>query len=95
MRVATKLKSISGMKGEAFLYRCDPPMLDYDNKVHEYVVVSAAFAAYSGPETYIFPANADGEITDWGEMPGSFQGSYDHNQALRNANYEPKGETDA
>ena len=94
MSTATKLKAISGMKGVAFLYRCEPPMPDYDNKAHEYVVVSAADAMFSGPETYIFPANADGEITDWGEMPGSFRGSLDHNQALRNVDYEPKGETE-
>ena len=54
----------------------------------DHVIVSAVVAMFSGPETYIFPANDKGEITDWGELDGSFKGDLDHAQALRNAGYE-------
>lgn len=54
----------------------------------EYVWVSAAHVVFSGPETYIFPCNAEGEVTNWGELPGSFKGDLDHEEALRGAGYE-------
>ena len=67
-------------------YRLDPPM----EALHEYVVVSAVVAPVTGPETYIFEGDADGNVTDWGELPGSFRGDFDHERALRNAGYEVK-----
>jgi hypothetical protein len=84
-----------GWKGDARLYRVDPPMLthswgdeDASPTEHEHVIVSAVVAMYSGPETYIFPATAEGEAVDMLEMDGSFRGALDHEQALRNAGYE-------
>ncbi len=53
----------------------------------EYVVVSAADVFYSGPETYIFEADAEGEVTNWSELEGSFKGDLDHVQALWEAGY--------
>ena len=41
-----------------------------------------------GSETFIFGANGAGEIIDWGELEGSYQGGSDHALALRNAGYE-------
>jgi hypothetical protein len=81
------------LKGNANLYRVDPPVTyeDYDKDAAattEYVIVSAAVVPYSGPETYIFPANASGEVTDWGELDGSYKGGLDHDEALRGAGYE-------
>ena len=55
---------------------------DKNTKKTKYVIVSAADAMFSGPETYIFPANKDGEIVDWGELNGSYKGGYDHDKAL-------------
>jgi hypothetical protein len=52
-----------------------------------HVVVSAA-TINGRPETYIFEASPDGQILDWTEMGGSFQGGLDHAEALRNAGYE-------
>ena len=69
--------------GEMRLYKLDPPL---DGSV-AYVVVSATVAMFSGPETYIFPADSDGEITDWGELEGSYRGGLDHAEALANAGY--------
>lgn len=84
---ATHMKPVDGMRGDARLYRLDPPLADYDGDVHEFVIVSAVVAD-SGPETYIFPADESGKITDWLEMPGSFKGALDHVAALANAGYE-------
>ena len=63
-------------------YRCTPP---FDG--HEYVVVSAAGMQYR-QETYIFPANKYGHVTDCLELKGSFKGALDHERALLNAGYE-------
>ena len=64
------------------LYECEP-----GGPLPRFVIVSAAsvFGAY---ETYIFEADEAGEVTDWGELDGSFKGGLNHEQALRNAGYE-------
>ena len=76
---------LDGFQGHAALYELDEK-ISYgygDDKAEtKYVVVSAANAMYSGPETYIFPADKSGEIVDWGELDGSYKGGYDHDQAL-------------
>jgi hypothetical protein len=69
--------------GNQKLYKLDPPLDE-----HRFVVVSAAVAPYSGPETYIFPADERGNITDWLELDGSFRGALDHEKALAGAGYE-------
>jgi len=61
---------------------------DLDLSDSGFVVVSAVIPLYGGPETYIFPADEDGNITSWGELNGSFRGSLDHEKALRNAGYQ-------
>jgi hypothetical protein len=83
MNTATPLKTLDHFTGEAVLYRLDPPLPDSG----AYVVVSATVAPFSGPETYIFTANEDGEVTEWLELPGSFRGGLDHEQALRGLGY--------
>lgn len=65
------------------LYRLDPPL-----DGHELVIVSAVPHVFGGPpETYIFPGNEDGEVTDWVELEGSFRGAMDHARALAGAGY--------
>jgi hypothetical protein len=81
--LATKVKEISGWTGDAALYRLDEP-----HEGADHVIVSATVAMLSGPETYIFPASAEGEVTDWGELEGSFRGGLDHAEALRRAGYQ-------
>lgn len=73
----------NGGPGYWRLYRCDQ-----GGALPEYVIVSAAVVPISGPETYIFAANKNGQVTDWIELPGSFRGALDHERALRNAGYE-------
>lgn len=73
--------------GKAALFRCKPPMPDYEEGVaHEYVVVSAV-STLSGWETYIFPANRKGEITDHSELEWSLRGVFDIAAALDEAGY--------
>jgi hypothetical protein len=85
---AKQIKSLSGWRGDARLYRVDPPMKCWDKPSTEYVIVSATIVAYSGPETYIFAADETGTVTDWSELSGSQRGPLDHVAVLRDAGYE-------
>lgn len=94
MGTATLLKDdLAGFNGHAALYRLDPPMRDkdWDDKPRgrpiRHVVVSAANVMFSGPETYIFAANAKGKISNWRELDGSYRGDLNHTQALAGAGY--------
>jgi hypothetical protein len=93
MGKATFIRKLDGWTGDARLYRCDPPMQYREywgveaTKPAEFVVVSGTHVPYSGTETYIFPATADGEVADWGELEGSFRGGIDHERALEGAGY--------
>jgi len=75
---------LPGFNGRASLYKLDPPL----DGVHTFVVAYAAAVPYSGPETYLFPSDETGHITDWGELDGSYRGGLDHGEALRGAGYE-------
>ena len=95
MNIAHKIKSLDNFRGEAILFRVEPPLESYD-----YVVVSAInpkimegmgeFKYLFQPETYIFGAAPDGTVLDWHELPGSFQGAMDIPRALAQAGYEIK-----
>lgn len=76
--------------GNARLYRLNPPLAEEDGEdsyVYEYVVVSAVVAMFSGPETYIFGSDENGQNVNYSELPGSFRGSLDHEAALAGAGY--------
>jgi hypothetical protein len=81
-KTAESVKILEGWNGEAILYQLNEPL-----NGHEYVVVSAASTA-SGPETYIFGANAEGEVEGWTELRGSTPGIECHTTALKNAGYK-------
>lgn len=44
-------------------------------------VVSAVVVPFSGPETYVFPGDGNGEITDFGEIVG-LRGTLSHTEAI-------------
>lgn len=71
--------------GYATHYRLEPA-----HQGEEYVVVSALDMALDTglDETFIFPADRDGNVTNWLEMTGSLRGVYDHDAALAAAGYE-------
>lgn len=83
MNTATRIDTpLPDFSGNAALYRLDPPMDGV-----EHVIVSAIDGSWA-TETYIFPADPSGEVTDWGELSGSYKGGTDHAEALRGAGYE-------
>jgi hypothetical protein len=89
------VRDLDGFSGDARLYRLSEPIRagyepfdEPDERVlTHHVVVSGTVVAFSGPETYIFGADSEGEIISWAELPGSFQGSIDHAEAIRNAGW--------
>lgn len=82
MNTATFIRTLDGWKGDARLFKVDPPL---DSAA--YVVVSAVTVPFTGPETFIFAADAEGEVTSFSELPGSFSGDLDHARALQDAGY--------
>jgi hypothetical protein len=93
-KTAKLVKDVSeNFKGNAALYKLSTPAVykGYDNEDPQkfsYVVVSTSNVPFSGPETYIFPANESGDVVSWGELDGSMRGSYTHAEVLREAGYE-------
>jgi hypothetical protein len=86
MKTATKVRDLDNFTGMAALYKLSKPLKGYD-----YVAVSAAWF-YAQVETYIFPSNENGEVVDWGELPGSQCGVYNHETVLNDAGYEVKND---
>lgn len=91
--------NLPGYKGHAALFKLSPPLestqwdLDTDKEVtlkHEYVVLSSVAAAFDhgNSETFIFPADTKGKVTDWGELPGSQRGTMNHNYILHSKGYQ-------
>jgi hypothetical protein len=88
------IRDLDGFTGKVKLYDVNPPVEyhkagEYDKPLYTwFVVVSAVIAPYTGAETYIFPADAEGQVIDWGELNGSYRGGLSHETALKNAGYE-------
>lgn len=94
-RTATELgKLTEGWRGDARWYILSEPISytsrdAYGDEVPHttnYVIVSA-LATSEGGQTYIFPANDNGEELDMKELPGSYVGGLDHRRALWNAGF--------
>ena len=88
MGTATFVKRCEGMRGDARVYRLDPPMGEVEFVVVSAVMVETFFPAGEMPETYIFPADETGEILNFGELSGSQKGTLQHATALQSAGYE-------
>ncbi len=86
---AVEIKRLEGLRGDARLFRLSEPISygDGNRGSTNYVIVSASVVPFSGPETYIFPANEEGEVISWGEMDGSYRGGLSHKEAIRNAGW--------
>jgi hypothetical protein len=70
------------------LWRVDPPVQFFDIKsdeclTSEFIVASSVIVPGSGPETYIFPADENGAILSWAELPGSQRGIISHEDVVR------------
>ena len=96
MTTATKIGPVNpSANGNQVLWKLSEPVgYDHDWKTNEpagvtgYVITSAVVAMFTGPETYIFPADADGNVIDWGEMEGSLRGTLSHEAAILSAGWE-------
>jgi hypothetical protein len=86
-KVATFVRDLEGFTGSAKLYRVSPP-IRFENRKASYIVSSATYAMFSGPETYLFPADKNGAVVSWSELGGSYRGGLSHEYALRNAGYK-------
>jgi hypothetical protein len=73
--------------GHAAHYRLSVPLGEYygDQRFTDVVVSTACVGGRD--ETYIFGADADGNVTNWGELPGSVKDCTDHAEALAGAGY--------
>lgn len=94
MKIAQLIKdNLPGFNGHAALYKVTPPIRDegYDEDdatflIH-YVIASSISGGIFGAETYLFPANEDGEITSWVELEGSQKGVTFHETVLNDIGY--------
>lgn len=95
-KTARAMQNLSGWQSRATLYVLSRPVKyeHWDDKTNErvsrttkYVIVSAVVAMFSGPETYIFPADKYGNVLSWSELDGSLRGTLDHSVALARAGY--------
>lgn len=88
MKTATLIRDgLDQFTGWAALYKIDPPM-KVEGGETTYVVVSATTTAFGLNETYIFASDENGEITNWRELNGSYQGGQSHTRALEGAGYK-------
>ena len=95
------VKDLETFRGQAALYKLSEAIpygdegLSGKQPTTDHVIVSAVtvpnMGGYldldGGAETYIFPADKNGEIEDWGELDGSFRGGLDHEKALTGAGW--------
>ncbi len=82
MKTATRIAYAGA--GSAWIYSLSEPLEGTD-----YVLVSAIYVSLVGvAETYIFPCDAEGNVTSWDELPGSQKGTMCHATVLGNAGYE-------
>lgn len=72
---------------QGLYYLSEPVSYGYDDAQARFVVVSAIDSDRYGAETYIFPADADGNVLCWIELDGSMHDVYDHAEALAEAGY--------
>ena len=93
MKTATLINDdLGGFTGSAKLYKVNPPV-EYDDgdKSTLFIVASATAAAFSGSETFLFPADGDGNVVDWGALESSCRGGLDCDKAIEGAGYILEG----
>ena len=54
----------------------------FDEETFNYVITSAVHSL-STPETYVFESDSEGNVLSWMDLPGSFQGGLDHEEAIQ------------
>lgn len=92
---ATFVRLLPNWRGDARLYRLSRPVTFAGSASRgetNYVAVSAVdlpsiIHLDAECETYIFPADADGEVLSWSELPGSTKGTIFHEVAIEEAGW--------
>lgn len=74
------VRELLDFTGKANLYKLNKLVFS-DETRSNYIIVSATYA-FGIPETYIFFANEEGQVIDWGELPGSYIGDLNMEKAL-------------
>lgn len=91
MKTATFVRVLKTWRGDARLYRVEPPMPWSEGSekggVTFYIAVSVAVVSPTGRETYVFPMDSSGEPLSWQELPGSCRGEVSHVEMLRYLGY--------
>ena len=96
MKTARFVKKCDWGTGDARLYELSEPV-EYDKpwddddppaKKTKFVAVSATTVPFSGSETFIFPADENGKVIDWGRLDGSYSGGLSHIEALEGAGFQ-------
>lgn len=79
-----------GARGDQRLYKLSEPVPHgwENDRLTEFVVVSAVVPMFGAPETFIFASDAEGNVTDWHEMDGSFVGELNHDAAIAGAGWD-------
>lgn len=91
MKTATLIKeNLEGFAGEASLYKVNPPMEDWEENMHKYVICSTVYSMCTGLETCIFPANKKGKIVSFEDLEGSERGTSSHKKVFKNVGYKLK-----
>lgn len=58
---------------------------------NKYVITSAVNVPLSGPETYMFAADENGDIVSFFELPGSYRGGLEHKKCFDYIGYDIDG----
>lgn len=93
---ARYIKTLESFSGEARLYAVDPPVSfprfcdEGEQQKTNFIIVSAFYRrrGANGSGTYIFAANASGEVLDWAELEGSQRNIVNHSKVLKDAGYK-------
>jgi hypothetical protein len=86
-------KGAKSLNDECRIYELSESVEYAPGKKTDFVIVTAINGVITGPETHIYPARFDGSVLDWAEMPGSFQGGMDCEEAIRRAGWQVANET--
>jgi hypothetical protein len=89
MKRALQLAWPENEAGTRALFKMEPPF-EINDESHNYVIVSAVDIEGSGPHTFVFAANSDGDVLSWSELDGT-KGVKDIWHTLRALDYEPVG----
>jgi hypothetical protein len=78
-KFATKVKDVNSKQ---VMWQLEPPL-----DGNKYVITSASTVDFTGPETYLFACDKEGNITNWCELPGSYRGELNHKRCFANIGY--------